>query len=89
MDGKAALFCDEVLPALDFFVVKFLDMPALYTYQMVVMIADIEFIDGFVAIEMMADEESGLLELGQNPIDGSQADIDLFSDQHAINVFRR
>ncbi len=86
---EAAFRRNVSLTAFYFFIEKFFDMTALDANQMIVMIADIEFIDGFIAIEMMADEESGLLELGQNPIDGSQADIDLFPDQHAINVFRR
>ena len=89
LDGEPAFSCDISLAAFDFFIEKLFDMTALDADQMIVMIADIELVDGFVAVEMMAYEQTGLFELRQYPVDGGQTDIDFFRDQHAVNVFSR
>lgn len=87
VNGKAALGGDFFLAALDFLVEKLFHPSALYAYQMVVMAAAIEFVNGFVAVEMMADQQSGLFELGQHTVHGGKTDIDIFGNQQAINFF--
>ena len=64
MNGEAAFGSDSSLPMFDFFIKKFFYMTTLDTHQMVVVIANIEFINRFVTIEMVPDQQAGLLKLG-------------------------
>lgn len=56
VDGKSALRGNFFLAALDFLIEKFFHTSALQAYQMIVMSAAIEFINRFIAVEMMTDQ---------------------------------
>jgi dihydroxyacetone kinase DhaKLM complex PTS-EIIA-like component DhaM len=75
VDREAAFLGDAVLAFLDFGVEEFLDLAALQADQMVVVVALVEFEHRLVAVEMMADQQSGLLELGEHAINRGQPDI--------------
>ena len=77
---------DAVLAPLDFGIVKLLDPAALQTNQVVVVRPFVEFENRASGFEMMALQEAGLLELGQNPIHGCQADLDAFGQQLPVHV---
>lgn len=89
LDGKAPLFGDRVLPLLDFRVVKFFNTAAVDTDQMVVVLAVIDFKNGLPGLKKVTFEQACLLELGEYAIHGRQADIHVFGNKHAINVFSR
>ncbi len=50
------------------------------------MVAFVELEDRLARFEVMALQEAGLLELGEDPVNGGQADIHVFGDQQAIHV---
>src|SRR5690606_19422400 len=57
------------------------------TDEVIVVIAVIEFEHGPRAIKLAARENTRLLKLGKNAINGGQADIDVFGDQGTVNIF--
>lgn len=75
LQRKSALRCGNLLPALDLGIKKLLDSPALQTHQVIMMIAFIELEYRLAGLEIGSLEQSGLLELGQNPINSRQSDI--------------
>lgn len=77
------------LASFDFRVVELFHPAALHAEQMIVVVAPVELVDRLVIVEMVPDEDAGLFELGQYPVDRSQADIDMFAQQHAIDVIGR
>ena len=64
-----------VLALLDLGVVELLDPTAVQAHQMVVVLALIELVDRLVALEMAANQDTGLLELRQHPVDRGQANV--------------
>lgn len=56
---------------------------------MIVMAATIELIDRFVIVEMMPNQNAGMLELGQYAIDGRQSYIDAVGHQETVHIVRR
>lgn len=87
VDGKTALCRDFFLPTFDFLVEKFFYAATLQAHQVIMMPALVEFVDGFVAIEMVANQQSGLLELRQYAINGGQPDVHVLGDEQAIHFF--
>ena len=85
-DFEAALARDPYLSFFDLGVVEFLDAPALQADEMVVVWPLIQLEYRFAGLEMMADQEACLLELGQHAVDGCQADIESLSDQQPIDI---
>jgi hypothetical protein len=47
-----------------------------------------EFKHGFAAFKMVALKQSGLLELGEHPVDSGKTDVLAFADQRSINILR-
>lgn len=84
---EAALGGDLALAFLDLGVEELLDPAALQAHQVVVVVALVELEDGLARFEVMALQEAGLFELGEHPVDGGQADIHVFGDQEAVDVF--
>ena len=68
-DFEAALAGYLDLPFFDLGVVEFLNAPALQTNEMVVMRALVQLENRFAGFEMMADQESRLLELRKHSVD--------------------
>ena len=55
---------------------------------MVVMVALVQFVHRFAGFEVVAQQDAGLLELGEHAVDGGDADFDAVFQQDAVNVFR-
>ncbi|ODU26271.1 MAG: hypothetical protein ABS93_03980 [Thiobacillus sp. SCN 62-729] len=53
--------------------------------QMVVVIALVELEHRLVAVEVVAHQQTGLLELGEHAVDGGEADIMAFVGQQPID----
>lgn len=87
LDGEAAFAGNEVLPALNFRVVEFLDATAINADQMVMVLAAVDLEDRLARFEEMALQQAGLFELGEHAIDGRQADIHVVVDEHPVDVF--
>jgi outer membrane protein assembly factor BamE len=85
-DGEAALFRYLVLAPFDFGVGKFLDAAALQADQMIVVFAILEFEDRLAGFEMVALQQSRLLELGKHAIHRGEADIDVFGQQLTVDI---
>jgi len=88
MDGETAFLGDAVLALLDFGVEEFLDLAALQADQVIVVVAVIQLEHGLVAVEMVAHQQSGLLELREHAVHRGQTDILAFVSQQAVNLFR-
>ena len=88
LDGKAPLLGDFLLPALDFLVVELLDVPAVDSHHMIMVLHILSFEHGLARFEMMPLKQPSLLELGQCAIHRGQADVHVFAEQHAVYVVR-
>ena len=86
---KAARCSYLRLAFFDFRIVKLFNLAALHTYQMVVVAALVEFKHSFVGLEMVAYQQSRLLELGQHAIHGRESGVRAFFLQQLVNIFRR
>lgn len=89
MYGKASIFGNFNLTLLDFSVVKFFHSAALQANQMVVVTVAGKFKHCLAAFEVVAFEQSCLLELGQHPVYGGKADVLPFSDEGSVNILGR
>ena len=88
-DGEALGLGHRVLALFDFGVIKLFDLAAVQTYQMVVVLSLIEFINGLAALKMAADQNAGLLELGQDAVHRSQSHVGALFQQQAVDVLGR
>src|SRR6266850_3414511 len=86
---EAALARHLVLPALDLGVVELLDTPALQADEMVVVAALVQLEHRLAGLEMLAREQPGVLELREHAVNGGEADVDAFGDEHLVDVFGR
>jgi hypothetical protein len=85
---EAAFLRDRDLPPLDLRIVEFLDVPALYAHEVVMVSALVQFKHRLSTLEVMAHEEPCLLELGQYPVDGGEPRFSAFLLQYAVDLFR-
>lgn len=85
--NKAVFFGYPVLTLFDFSIAELFDLAAIRANEVIVMIAVIQFEDCLAAVELAANENTGLLELSKNAIHGGQAYVDIFGNQCAINIF--
>jgi len=83
---EAPLVRDLALALLDLGVDELLDMAAVHAHEVVVVRAFIELEDRSPGLEVPAHEQAGLLELGEDPVDRRQADLDPFLAERAIDV---
>ena len=86
MDGEAAFLGDAGLAFFDFGVEELLDLAALQADQMVVVVALVQLEHRLVAVEVVAHQKTGLLELGEHAVDRGQTDILAFVGQQAIHL---
>ena len=84
---ETPLGSDAILAPLDFGIVKLLDPAALQANQMVVVRPFVEFENRPAGFEMMALQETRLLELGQDPVYGREANLDALGQQLPIHIF--
>src|SRR6266699_5721167 len=86
---KAALRGDPDLALLDFRVIKLLDAPALHAHEMIVMAALIQLEHRLAGLEMMALEDAGLFELGEDAVDRGKPDVQSLVHENPIDVLGR
>ena len=87
VNGKPPFLGDTGLAFFDFGVEEFLDLAALNADQMVVVVALVELEHRLVAVEVVAHQQSRLLELGEHAIDRGQTDVLALVGQQAIDLF--
>ena len=86
---ESTIVGDACLALLDLRVHEFLDTSAVQAHEMVVVVAFVELEHGLVGLEVMALQDARLLELGQDPVDRGEADVDTFADQQPVDIFGR
>ena len=86
---KAALFGDAVLAAFDLVVVKFFHKAASQADQMVVVFALVELVNGFITLEIAAQQNTRLFKLGQYAVNRGQTDVAVFLQQDAKHILSR
>lgn len=89
MNGKAALLGYLHLAPLNFGVQKFFHVAALKAHKMIMVAALVKFEYGLAGLEMMPDQDAGLLKLCQYSIDRRKTNLHAFAEQNFVNVFRR
>jgi purine nucleoside phosphorylase len=89
MYGEASIFGDSDLASLDFGVVKFFHPTALQANQVIVVSAAGKLKHGLAAFEVVAFEQSRLLELRQHPVHGGETDVLPLSDERSVNILGR
>ena len=86
VDGEAAFLGDAGLAFFDFGVEELLDLAALQADQMIVVVALVEFEHRLVAVEVVAHQQPGLLELGEHAVDRGETDILAFVRQQPVHL---
>ena len=81
-------FRDFVLQALDFLADEFDHLATVNTDHVVVVLAVIELEDRMPIREIVPGYETGSLELGQDPVDGREADVLARLQQLLVNILR-
>ena len=89
LDDETAFARNALLAAFDFLVVELFDVSALDADQVIVVRAVLFFVDGLAGFKMAAVEQAGLFKLGERAINGGQADIDVFAQQHLVDIVCR
>lgn len=84
---KTVILGDLVLALFDVGIREFLDLAAIRADEVIVMVAVIEFKHGLAAVELTAYQYSRLFKLGQDPIHRREANIDIFGNEGAIDIF--
>jgi hypothetical protein len=77
----------SLLALLNFWVIKLFYPSTIETDHVVVVLTFIELIDSLTAFKMVAVQNTGLLKLGQHPVDRGQTDVGIFVEQLLVNVF--
>src|SRR5690606_6267401 len=84
---KVIVLGDFELTLFNFRVGELDHFPANGTYQVVVVIAIVQFINSLAIIKLAAGQDAGLLELREHPVDSGQTDIDVFGNKQTIHIF--
>src|SRR5579864_1146918 len=85
-DFEPTLLGDLRLALLDLGVVELLDAAALHAHEVIVVLPLVELEHRLAGFEMMPDEQSSLLELGQYAIDGRKSDVETVGEQELVDV---
>lgn len=91
MIGDGKTFCQRhsLLTLLDLGIIKLFNTAAIETYQVVVVLALVKFIDCLVTLKMAADQNVGVFKLRQYPVNRGQADIRALLHQHSEYILGR
>jgi len=89
VDRESALLRDLDLPLLDLGIEEFLDAPAGQAHEMVVVLLVVELEDRLARLEVVADQESRLLELREHAIDGRETDVEPVGEELLVDVLGR
>src|SRR5690606_37905218 len=81
LERKAPGIRDLALQAFDIGVEELFDPAATQAHQVIVVIALVELEDRLAGLEIAALEQAGLLELGEYPVDGREADFVVLGEQ--------
>ncbi len=84
---EAALARHLVLAPLDVRVIELLDAAALQAHEVIVVAALVQLEHRLAGLEMLAREQTCLLELGEHPVNRGEADVDAFGDERLVDVF--
>ena len=87
LDLKSPIARDLDLSLFDIGIVELFDVTALDAHDMVVMTAALELEDRFAEFEMMADEQTRLLELRKHAVHGREPRVCTILEQNLIDVF--
>ena len=85
---EAVLRGDFFLPPLDLRIEKLHHPTAVQAHQMVVVRAFVDLEHRLARLEVTAQQNAGLLELGQHAVHRGQTDVLLLVEQHAVHIFR-
>ncbi len=77
------------LALFDFGVVELFDASALDAHEVVVVRALVQLEHRLAGLEMMALEDAGLLELGEDPVHGGETHVQSLGHEDPVDVFRR
>ena len=88
VDLVAAVLGDLLLPLLDLRVEEFFHVPALHAHEMVVMPAPVELEHRLSGLEVVADKEPGVLELGEHAVDRRKPGIGAVLGKDLVDVLR-
>jgi hypothetical protein len=80
--------CHFFLACLDGRIVKLLDVAALQTNDVIVVIPLVQLENRLAAFEMVFHQQPGLFELGEHPVHRGQAHVFSAAQQLLVNVFR-
>lgn len=86
---KALFLGNRTLPILDLGVKKFLDLTAVQTDEMIVVISFVELEHRLAGFKMASQQNPGLFKLGEHPVDGRQPNVDRVAEQGTVDVFGR
>jgi len=86
---EAFVLGNRFLQVFNLGLIKLLDPATVQAHQVIVVLPLIELIHGFAALKMRATQEPGLLKLREHSVDRGQADIDVFAQSDAVDVFCR
>src|SRR5258708_5982491 len=87
VDREPALARHPLLAFLDLGVVELLDPPALQAHEVVVVSAFVQLVDRLAALEMVAHQQPGLLELREHAIDRGEPDVGMLFQELSVDVF--
>ena len=83
-----ALFLGNLdLQRFNFGIMKFFYPPAIEAYQMVVVFALVEFVDGAIALKVAARQNARLLKLREHAINRGQTNVKVLRQKLAVDVF--
>ena len=87
MDGEAAILGDFHLAPFDLGVQELFHLATLEAYQVIVVTALVQLEHRLAGLEMVPDQNAGLLELRQNAINRGKPDLHAFVEQDLVDVF--
>lgn len=87
-DFKPVFLRNADLAFFDFFIEKLFYLAAIEANQMVVVRTFVQLEHGLAGFKVIALQQTGLLELCQDAINGSEADVEIVGEQHFVDVFR-
>ena len=85
-NDETAILGNLRLPAFDLSIVEFLDPAAVDTDQVIMVLSGAQLEDRLARFEIVALNQPCLFELGQDTIDGGQADVQILGEQQSVDI---
>ena len=86
---KAFVLGNRFLQVFNLGLIKLLDPATVQAHQMIVVLPLVELKHRFATLKMRATQKPGLLKLREHSVDRGQADVDVFAQSDAVDVFCR